>query len=212
MSHPLNSGSGSITINSPVTYLPGDTLDLTVGLEHQGQRRWGFEITVLNEDNNPVGAFLITDLARTWLSVDPVSKRQYAKHNQDGTDIGILDVAPGWSLKWIAPVRSAGTVTFYAAGNASNGDSTTSGNYIYTTTRQVGISPDYCCVNAGDNNHDGSLDISDLTYYVDFMFGGGPAPVCNYEGDLNADGSRDISDLTYIIDYMFGGGPLPVAC
>ena len=210
--HPINSGSGSMTVTGPATYLPGDTVDLTVGLQHTGQRRWGFELTALDENNNPAGAFFITDPTRTWFSVDPVSKHQYAKNSSDGTDIGVLDTAPGWSLKWIAPARSAGTVTFYAAGNASNGDSTTGGNYIYTTTKQIAIAPEYCCVIAGDHNHDGSLDISDLTYYVGYMFDGGPAPVCIFEGDLNADGSLDISDLTYIIDYMFAGGPLPVAC
>ena len=71
---------------------------------------------------------------------------------------------------------------------------------------------DGCCVIPGDANHDGSRDISDLTYYVDFMFGGGPAPVCFEEFDNDGNCSADISDLTYYVDFMFGGGPDPVAC
>ena len=66
-----------------------------------------------------------------------------------------------------------------------------------------------CCDNAGDANHDGSVDISDLTYFVDFMFGGGPPPVCLDEFDNDANCSNDISDLTFYVEYMFGGGPSP---
>ena len=69
-----------------------------------------------------------------------------------------------------------------------------------------------CCVNPGDANHDGSVDISDLTYFVDFMFGGGPAPVCAEEFDNDSNCSNDISDLTYYVDFMFGGGPAPQEC
>jgi hypothetical protein len=68
-----------------------------------------------------------------------------------------------------------------------------------------------CCVIPGDANHDGSRDISDLTYFVDFMFGGGPAPICQEEFDNDGNCSQDISDLTYYVDFMFGGGPDPVS-
>jgi hypothetical protein len=69
-----------------------------------------------------------------------------------------------------------------------------------------------CCVKPGDANHDGSVDISDLTYYVDYMFAGGPGPVCTEEFDNNNDCSIDISDLTYYVDFMFAGGPAPMEC
>jgi hypothetical protein len=72
-----------------------------------------------------------------------------------------------------------------------------------------------CCLNRGDLNHsDGTIpaDISDLTYIVNYIFGGGPPPVCYEEGDLNASGFVDISDLTYLVDFMFGGGPPGVPC
>ena len=69
-----------------------------------------------------------------------------------------------------------------------------------------------CCINPGDANHDGGVDISDLTYYVDYMFGGGLEPICPEEFDNNNDCALDISDLTYYVDYMFGGGPDPMEC
>ena len=72
-----------------------------------------------------------------------------------------------------------------------------------------------CCLNRGDLNHSGGAipaDISDLTYIVDYMFGGGPLPVCYDEGDLNASGFVDITDLTYLVDFLFGGGPPGLPC
>ncbi|MDF1545044.1 MAG: hypothetical protein P1R58_08075, partial [bacterium] len=71
---------------------------------------------------------------------------------------------------------------------------------------------DSCFVNRGDCNHSGEpnpIDISDLTYFVDFMFDGGSEPVCLMEGDIDASGELDISDLTWLVDYMFLGGQEP---
>ncbi len=51
-----------------------------------------------------------------------------------------------------------------------------------------------------------------MTYYVDFMFGGGPPPPYPEEGDIDASGELDISDLTYYVAYMFDGGPEPPPC
>ena len=71
---------------------------------------------------------------------------------------------------------------------------------------------DGCCINPGDADHSGSVDISDLVYCVDYMFGGGPGPICVEEFDNDGNCVLDISDLTYFVDYLFGGGPPPVPC
>ena len=75
-----------------------------------------------------------------------------------------------------------------------------------------------CCQARGDVNHSGGdtpVDISDITFMVDYLFDGGDAPPCDEEADVNdADdhAAVDISDLTYLIDYFFGGGPPPPPC
>ncbi len=69
-----------------------------------------------------------------------------------------------------------------------------------------------CCEVPGDADHNSSTDISDLTYYVDYLFAGGPGPVCMEEFDNDGNCSADISDLTYYVDFMFAGGPAPVDC
>ncbi len=69
-----------------------------------------------------------------------------------------------------------------------------------------------CCVIRGDMNHDGERGISDLTYFVDFLFNFGDAPVCFEEGDVNNDGEHTISDLTFYVDYLFNFGDEPDPC
>ena len=69
-----------------------------------------------------------------------------------------------------------------------------------------------CCNLSGDANNDGIIGISDLTYFVDYMFNSGSAPICFEEFDNDGSCILGISDLTWFIDYMFNEGPLPVDC
>ena len=74
-----------------------------------------------------------------------------------------------------------------------------------------GVGDACCCSVPGDYNSSGSLDISDLTALVDYLFGGGPAAGCPAHSDTNGDQSTDISDLTCLVDYMFGSAPACLA-
>lgn len=64
----------------------------------------------------------------------------------------------------------------------------------------------------GDINLSFAADISDLTYFVDYMFKGSGANFWPRDlVDLNGDSSNgDIADLTYMVNYFFKGGPIPV--
>lgn len=139
-SFPLNSGNGGVSILVPSEYSGGDTLDVAVSLSDPGQQRWGFELTVLNSLNQAVGTLLVTEATRTQKSVG-AGGRQYMKHTFTGTDFGVTDTAPGWNMRWVAPATGVGSVTFYAAGNAANGNGASTGDFIYTTTATVGESP-----------------------------------------------------------------------
>ncbi|HOP08339.1 MAG TPA: M28 family peptidase [candidate division Zixibacteria bacterium] len=70
----------------------------------------------------------------------------------------------------------------------------------------VSIAAAYLC---GDANNDGTgPDISDLVFYVSWMFAGGPAPENLNSFDVNNDGTAgDIADLVYLVTFMFQGGP-----
>lgn len=58
----------------------------------------------------------------------------------------------------------------------------------------------------GDLDNSWSVDVSDLTYFVDYLFGGGAAPQDLEAANVNGDSGVDVSDLTYLVDYLFGGG------
>ncbi len=66
------------------------------------------------------------------------------------------------------------------------------------------------CNNPGDANGDGVVGITDLIYFVDFMFNNGPPPVFKNDFDVSHDCLFGISDITYFVSYMFENGPAPV--
>jgi hypothetical protein len=70
-----------------------------------------------------------------------------------------------------------------------------------------------CCTGTtGNVDGDASdiVDISDLSFLVEYLFFSGQAPDCPAEADLDISGSTDISDLTLLVDHLFGTANLPV--
>ena len=57
-----------------------------------------------------------------------------------------------------------------------------------------------------------TIDISDLTALVGWMFKSGDSPPCPSEADVDGNGNHDIQDVTHLVGYMFRGGPQPAAC
>jgi hypothetical protein len=64
----------------------------------------------------------------------------------------------------------------------------------------------YLC---GDCNGDGTINVSDVVYLINYLFIGGPAPVPLAAGDVNCDRIVNVSDVVYLINYLFIGGPPP---
>ncbi|MEA1981888.1 MAG: hypothetical protein U9N54_13100 [candidate division Zixibacteria bacterium] len=107
-----------------------------------------------------------------------------------------------------ANYKLLGTVGQTAVGSGTSVNYITSHGYW----QDFSSSSAMCCDISGDANNDGIIGISDLTYFVDYMFNSGPAPVCFEEFDNNSDCISGISDLTYFVDYMFNYGPPPEPC
>jgi hypothetical protein len=130
----LNTGPGRVTVYAPQQYMPGDTIDLFIEVAHPGQSRWGFEMTVLDDNLDFAGKFINVDPERVDIgNIDVTSQRYYARQRASGTDPGTFDVSPGWAVKWISPTDPAMNINFYCVGNATNNDNTQNGDYIYTT-------------------------------------------------------------------------------
>lgn len=78
-----------------------------------------------------------------------------------------------------------------------------------------------CCYgmrgNANGDPED-KVNISDVTYLTEYLFGtpAGPAPNCMEEGNANGDPEEkvNITDVTFLVQYLFGvpAGPLPPDC
>ncbi len=62
----------------------------------------------------------------------------------------------------------------------------------------------------GDSNFSGRIDISDLTYFVAFLFNEGPYPIpVDIAGDYNCSSDLTVSDLTKLVEYLFQNGSIP---
>lgn len=63
----------------------------------------------------------------------------------------------------------------------------------------------------GDANADGSVNISDPSALLNWLFLGGVPVSCPDAGDANDDGAVDISDAVTILNWLFTGGRTPPA-
>jgi hypothetical protein len=55
----------------------------------------------------------------------------------------------------------------------------------------------------GDVDGSGTVDISDLTAMVSYLFLMGPKPLNSGLGDMNGDGLVDVADVSAMVDYLF---------
>lgn len=84
----LNSGPGSVEIQGvPDAYTPGQELALTVRVEHPDRRRWGFQLTALDGNNQPAGTFSLVhrNLTRAVNGSGANAGRVYVEHTSGGT-------------------------------------------------------------------------------------------------------------------------------
>lgn len=126
----LNVSGGSLMLTVPETYIPNEVYTIVVNLSREGQSRWGFEMTALDADGVRAGSFATDNAGNTQLS--ETNSKQYIKHTSIGTAQGTTDTH-SWEFQWTAPEADIGPVSFYAAGNASNGNFNPIDDYIYTT-------------------------------------------------------------------------------
>jgi hypothetical protein len=223
-SHSLNESGGSMTISGiPASYMPGAVYPLTVHVARTGQSRWGFEMTALKADGSRGGEWDANDVSGMTRVVDTnneeptVSTPQYIEQTYDGSLDGRKDAAE-WIFNWTAPAKGSGTVSFYAAGNAANGNLATTGDYIYSTSAQSAEGSDIPAVTYGDLNGDGKVNIQDATLALRMAVGltpptdsqtqaGDVAPVPGSgprAGQPFGDGKIDIADATRILRYAIG--------
>lgn len=130
----VNSGTGALTITGvPANYVGGQDYTVTVTITQTGVAKFGFEATAIDFAGKAAGTITLTDAPRTQLKTGTVTgnARSYVQHTAAGNVASATDKNE-WTFKWTAPTEGTGKVTFYVAGNATNGSSTNQGDYIYT--------------------------------------------------------------------------------
>ncbi len=128
--------SGWISSNIPVQgYTAGDTYTVTVTATQPGITKFGFECTAEDAFGSKVGTFTILMGAQTKLANGNTS----VTHKAAGTSGS--GGSKSWAFSWTAPSTGTGTVTFYAAFNAANGNGNTSGDNIYLSNYSVPEAP-----------------------------------------------------------------------
>lgn len=126
---PHTNQPGWITSDIPANgYIPGQTYNLTASVTQNGVTKFGFQLSPQDASGNLIGTMTAT--ANTKL----VGSNKYMTHLSSSTS-GTGSKA--WTFPWTAPTTGTGEVTFYAAFNASNSNSSTSGDDIYVSSLTV---------------------------------------------------------------------------
>ena len=126
-------GGGIVTTGLPTgSFVEGQQYNFSITLSHPTTRgRWGFSIAARDANNQPVGVFSDNN----------------PNAGPNGTELShmmaVFQTGNSFtydSLRWTAPANPTNaqkTVTFYYIGNAANGDRGTSGDFIYSGTKNV---------------------------------------------------------------------------
>jgi uncharacterized protein (TIGR03437 family) len=131
-----NSGKGGVSISFPgASYVPNQTYTVHVTVSDPNALRWGFEFTARHDGSPGIeeGTLTSTDGMTQAISVDAL---QWIEHTIQGTRLGMRQAA-SFQFDWVAPAAGKGTVVFYAASLAANGDGTPAGDLVYTNSLKV---------------------------------------------------------------------------
>src|SRR5262249_23338302 len=122
-----NSGGGTLTITSPASYSPGQSVTVTVTINQTGRALFGFELTALSGQGRK-SADLVSNDGRTQLvnGMSAFAGRQYIQHSFSGI-VANTPNQTSWTFTWKAPAQNPGRVSFYVSGLAAAATGSVSG-------------------------------------------------------------------------------------
>ena len=129
-----NVGPGNLRMTGvPLVYTPGQQYIVAVVIQQGNRQRFGFQLTALDANGRRAGTL---EPLSSDAHVNPetgAGGRQYIEHTEVGTFPNGAS-SRTWQIRWTAPSTDVGTVRFWVAGNAANGNGDNHGDYIYTTS------------------------------------------------------------------------------
>lgn len=129
-----NTFTGNVAISfsgANNTYIPGTTYQVTVTVSEAGINKFGFECTSIDANGDSAGTWLSAVSGSVAFPVaGAVNHRKYVSHHNAGAN-------NTWVIDWKAPAVDKGPLTFYAAGNAANGNALATGDHIYTSSLTI---------------------------------------------------------------------------
>jgi hypothetical protein len=135
----VNSGPGSVYLTSNMNnweYVPGQTYTVSAVVKYTGRSLFGIGLEALTSTNTNAGTIVVTNPAKTQIKTATISgvSRNNLVHQLNG---GATSDSSVFTFNWIAPSTNVGNVTFYFAGVCANANTTTSGDYVYNSSRVV---------------------------------------------------------------------------
>lgn len=131
-----NQGNATITIefsDANDRYRVGETYTMKAFITNAATpARNGFQIVALDADNKNVGEWILTEPNRTKIeSGFSFRDRRYITHTSAGNQ------QTSWNFNWKAPSNAVGQITFYLALLDANNNGSSSGDRLYTTSKNI---------------------------------------------------------------------------
>lgn len=123
--------SGWITSDIPVTgYIPNATYTITAKVICLPRSKFGFQVSPQSTAGAQKGTLIVTNSVETQL----IGSSKYISHKATGVG---GSGSRTWTFNWKAPNTGGGNVTFYGAFNATNANSSTNGDSIFSSSLSV---------------------------------------------------------------------------
>jgi len=127
----------------------------------------------------------------------------YAYLTSFNTGLRVIDISNPFKPFYVETYRTPSTSTYDVFTH----------NSIFYLADYYGLmilsNDNYINFKCGDINSDGTIDITDAVYLINFIYSNGPTPDQIKTAETNCDNEINISDIVYLINYIYTNGNEP---
>jgi hypothetical protein len=177
----------------------------TIGYNSSGNLLWTRVYNGLENHYDGASAIAVDKRGNVYVtgrSDDSTAVADYAtlKYNQMGVQCWARrynGTGSGYDWPFAVAIDLSGNVyiTGYSYGDGTDHD--------YATIKYVPS------IARGDANTDGTIDLGDIVFTLNYLFKDGPPPNPSAAGDSNCNEMVEVGDAVFLINYLFRSGPPP---